>query len=126
MTVRLGARGVGLKNNDKRKELGMNAMNFFYANTRKAVTCALFIALLLCCGAAQAGISVTVAGPAGSVKTVPGDGGVFNVNLPLAKNSVNNIVVTAQDDAGNSASENWPLRSFLWIRLSSHRCTPSA
>ncbi|MFH0730125.1 MAG: Ig-like domain-containing protein, partial [Pseudomonadota bacterium] len=94
-----------MEHNDERNETGMDAMNFFYANTRKAVACALAIVLLLCGGMAQAGISVTVTGPAGSAKTFPGDSGAFDVNLPLAKNSVNNIVVTAQDDSGNTASK---------------------
>jgi Bacterial Ig domain/Bacterial Ig-like domain (group 2) len=63
---------------------------------------------LVCLGLAfpaTADITVTVAGPGGNVsQTLPEGGGAFDLNLPLGKNMVNGITVTATDSAGNTAS----------------------
>ena len=62
---------------------------------------------LFWCETAHAAITVSVSGPGGSVsQSVSDDGGSFDVNLPLNRNAVNNIVVTAEDAGGNSASAN--------------------
>jgi hypothetical protein len=59
-------------------------------------------------GPSPAGADVTVSatGPGGSLsQTVPGTGGPFNLNLPLTRNAVNTITVTATDIAGNKVSQ---------------------
>ncbi len=77
----------------------------------KGVLCALsfFLAVfvLLAGNPARADFTVTVTGPGGSAsQTILGDvGGSFDVNIPLNKNAVNTIKVTATDAIGNSASE---------------------
>ncbi|MBW1645589.1 MAG: Ig-like domain-containing protein, partial [Deltaproteobacteria bacterium] len=52
-----------------------------------------------------AAIKVTVKGPGGQAsRTLPDAGGAFDVDLPLKRNAVNNITVTAEDDAGHAVS----------------------
>jgi hypothetical protein len=73
------------------------------------------IAILLCSIAmlvlmtgipAHADITVTVAGPGGSAsQNLPGQSGSFDMSIPLNKNAVNTITVTATDSSGNSASQ---------------------
>ncbi|HEC31048.1 MAG TPA: hypothetical protein ENI41_00995, partial [Deltaproteobacteria bacterium] len=54
----------------------------------------------------MASITVTVSGPAGRVEqSLPDEGGEFDLNLRLNKNSVNKITVTAEDDRGNKTSQ---------------------
>ena len=61
---------------------------------------------LLRCGNSVAEITVTVKGPAGSAsQALPDSGGEFALDIPLNKNSVNTISVTAQDEAGHSVSQ---------------------
>ncbi len=62
---------------------------------------------MLGCGISNAAITVSVKGPGGqSSQQLPDSGGEFALNLPLQKNSVNKITVTAKDEQGNSATEN--------------------
>ena len=54
----------------------------------------------------NAEIEVTVKGPGGSAtQSLPDEGGEFELNIPLNKNSLNKITVTARDDQGNTASQ---------------------
>jgi hypothetical protein len=54
---------------------------------------------------ARGQVSVQVSGPGGSVsRTLPDSGGSFAVNLPLNRNAVNNVKVTATDRNGNTRS----------------------
>ena len=63
------------------------------------------VAALVSLPAARAGITVTVNGPGGSARQVlPDEGGGFDLNMPLNRNSVNHLSVTAEDRYGNSAS----------------------
>ncbi len=66
----------------------------------------ILLSILLFLGSTSyAAITVTVTGPGGSAsQSVPDDGGDFDVHLPLNRNAVNNIVVTAEDAGGNSVS----------------------
>ena len=65
----------------------------------------LLTVFLFWCGFAHAEITLTVTGPGGSAsQSLPDEGGAFDVGLPLNRNAVNNIVVTAEDAGGNSAS----------------------
>lgn len=68
----------------------------------------LILILTLCRVPAQATITVTASGPSGSVsQTVAGTGGPFDLNLPLARNAVNTITVTATDtdSSGNKVTQ---------------------
>ncbi len=52
---------------------------------------------------AASAIEVKIEGSAGTrTQTLPDEGGAFDVNLPLAANSVNSITVTASDDFSNT------------------------
>ncbi|MFH1153807.1 MAG: Ig-like domain-containing protein [Pseudomonadota bacterium] len=53
-----------------------------------------------------ANITVAVSGPGGTqTRSLPDAGGVFDLNMPLSRNAVNAITVTARDSSGNSASQ---------------------
>ena len=54
---------------------------------------------------ANSAITVTASGPGGTQsQTVPDAGGPFDINLPLNRNAVNTITVTATDNLGQKAS----------------------
>lgn len=60
---------------------------------------------LLVCFPAHAGITVNVNGPGGNLsQTLPDAGGSFAVDIPLNKNMVNAITVSASDTHGNTAT----------------------
>ncbi|MDX9976365.1 MAG: Ig-like domain-containing protein, partial [FCB group bacterium] len=66
----------------------------------------LMLAALLWASVAEAELSVAVTGPSGNFKqSLPEEGGAFDVSIPLNKNSVNNVKVTASDAKGNSAEK---------------------
>jgi hypothetical protein len=55
---------------------------------------------------AYADITVGLSAPGGNVsQTLPDAGGAFALNIPLTKNTVNSITVTASDTYGNTASQ---------------------
>lgn len=55
---------------------------------------------------AWADVTVNVSGPAGNLtQSLPDAGGSFALNLPLSRNMVNNISVTASDLHGNNARQ---------------------
>lgn len=63
-------------------------------------------AVLAClfCAPSWAAIMVEFDGPGGRiVETLPDEGGAFAVGMPLAKNAVNPVTVTATDGEGNAA-----------------------
>ncbi|HQH27313.1 MAG TPA: hypothetical protein PLP17_07960, partial [Oligoflexia bacterium] len=65
----------------------------------------LFLLCLFAGNVAWADVAVQIDGPAGKAnQTLAGSGGVFGLNLPLAKNAVNKITVSASDEYGNEAS----------------------
>ena len=50
--------------------------------------------------------AITITGPCGTTQaSLPDDGGNFDLNIPLNKNAVNNLTVTATDNEGNSVSK---------------------
>jgi hypothetical protein len=56
--------------------------------------------------AASAAITVTVSGPGGSAsQSLPDSGGAFDLDLPLTRNSLNRITVTARDAQGRQAEK---------------------
>ena len=64
------------------------------------------VILLLWCQSVFADITVTVNGPGGKAsQMLPDAGGAFELNMPLNRNTVNSITVTAEDENGNSASK---------------------
>lgn len=68
----------------------------------------LLLAGVVCLAAfgASAAIKVDIAAPGGTAQqSLPDTGGSFDLSLPLNKNAVNNITVTASDDNGNTASQ---------------------
>ncbi|MBI4640025.1 MAG: hypothetical protein HY731_04990, partial [Candidatus Tectomicrobia bacterium] len=69
----------------------------------------LFIAailLLLSSSFAISATKVTVSGPGGSAsQLLPDEGGSFDVNIPLNRNAINKITVTATDANDNTASQ---------------------
>ena len=74
----------------------------------KGMSCLLTLlsCLFLCLSQAQADVTVTATGAAGVVsQTVPGAGGAFGLSLPLSKNAVNTITVSATDASGNKVSQ---------------------
>ena len=76
--------------------------------TNYSLTLILFcmLALLACGFSAHAEIMVNIVGPGGSAsQSLPDAGGTFDLNMPLNRNAVNNIRVTAEDTNGNSASQ---------------------
>ncbi len=76
-----------------------------YASISRVILCFVFCCMIIT-GEVSADIKVTVAGPGGQAsQNLPDDGGSFDLNLPLNKNAVNSIIVTAQDAAGNSVSQ---------------------
>ncbi len=78
----------------------------------------MLLLVLVFCRTAAADINVSVSGPAGlKNQTLAGDGGAFDVNLPLAKNAVNTITVTATDDYGNIASKDISLTQISFDSL---------
>ena len=82
--------------------------NLLASGTHRQVRAVAVSCLLLCAAAwpAHAQITVAVSAPGGNVtQTVPDEGGAFRIDLPLNKNMVNEITVTASDTAGNSASQ---------------------
>ena len=63
-----------------------------------------FVLSLICSNEVMAEVTVTVTGPGGRVsQTLPDEGGGFDMNLSLNKNTVNNILVKAEDANGNNA-----------------------
>ena len=53
----------------------------------------------------QSGITVTASGPGGTAsQTLPGQGGRFDLTVPLTRNAVNTLTVTATDASGQKAS----------------------
>ena len=55
---------------------------------------------------AYADITVSVAAPGGTAtETLPEEGGSFAIGMPLNRNMVNNITVSAEDEHGNTAIE---------------------
>jgi len=68
---------------------------------------ALAVSSLLCTTPpVQAAITVSTSSPAGSAtQTLPDAGGPFDLNLPLSKNAVNTITVTASDASGHKVSQ---------------------
>ena len=75
-----------------------------------------------------ADITVTVTGPGGSAsQALPDEGGAFDMELPLNRNAVNAIMVTAEDASGNSASANLAVTQVSLgpdCRLQDHLPTP--
>ena len=66
----------------------------------------LAVSVLMALSPAQGQITVSVTGPGGSAQqTLPDEGGSFDLNIPLNKNAVNTITVTAKDAQGSTASE---------------------
>ncbi|OQA75781.1 MAG: hypothetical protein BWY31_04679 [Lentisphaerae bacterium ADurb.Bin242] len=75
-------------------------------NAWKTLSFLFCIFVLLATGSARADITVSVAGPGGSAQqALPDEGGSFDLSIPLNKNALNTITVTAIDSAGNSASQ---------------------
>ncbi len=63
-------------------------------------------------------ITVRVSGPAGSrSQVIPGGSGEFDVNLPLSKNSVNKISVSAKDASGREVIEEIQLTQISFDSL---------
>jgi hypothetical protein len=83
------------------------AMRVENSGSRVTVLLFCFAILALMMGApAYAQITVSVTGPGGSAQQeLPNSGGSFDMNIPLNKNAVNTITVTAKDSSGNSASQ---------------------
>jgi len=76
------------------------------------------LALVLTALPAAADVGVKVAGPAGSnSQTLPGDSGTFDMTIPLAKNTVNKLTVTATDENGNKVSQNISLTQISFDSL---------
>ncbi|MFH1029132.1 MAG: Ig-like domain-containing protein, partial [Pseudomonadota bacterium] len=67
---------------------------------------AIFLIPFLCCPEmANAAITVTASGPGGTrSQTLADTGGEFDLNLPLNRNAVNTITVTATDSYGQTAA----------------------
>jgi hypothetical protein len=66
----------------------------------------LLVSLLIWAIPAQALITVTASGPGGSrSQTLPDSGGEFDMNLPLSRNAVNTITVSATDAGGQKVSQ---------------------
>ena len=66
-----------------------------------ALSVCVFVAWPVC-----AAITVSVAAPGGrATETLSDEGGAFAVDIPLSKNSVNRVMVTASDADGNTASK---------------------
>jgi large repetitive protein len=66
----------------------------------------LLVGVLLTLQPAHAAVTVTASGPGGvRSQTLPDAGGPFDLNLPLTKNAVNSITVTASDSGGRSVSK---------------------
>jgi hypothetical protein len=75
-------------------------------NAWKTLSFLFCIFVLLATGSARADVTVSVAGPGGSAQqALPDEGGSFDLSIPLNKNALNTITVTATDSAGNSASQ---------------------
>ncbi len=54
---------------------------------------------------AQSGVAVTVTGPGGTAtQSLPDQGGRFDLTIPLTRNAVNTLTVTATDSAGRTVS----------------------
>ena len=71
-----------------------------------AVFLTMVVIALSCSVTAQAAITVTASGPGGvQSQTLPDSGGPFDLNLPLNRNAVNTITVTASDSGGRSVSK---------------------
>jgi large repetitive protein len=67
---------------------------------------------------ADSDVTVRVSGPAGSrSQVIAGGAGEFDVNLPLSKNSVNRISVTAKDAAGRDVVEEIDLTQISFDSL---------
>jgi large repetitive protein len=67
---------------------------------------------------AESDVTVRVSGPAGSrSQVIAGGAGEFDVNLPLSKNSVNKISVTATDDSGKEIVEEIELTQISFDSL---------
>ena len=73
---------------------------------RFLVTLALLVATLLAVSSAFAAITVTASGGGGSLsRSLPDTGGAFDLNLPLLRNAVNTITVSATDGQGQTVSK---------------------
>lgn len=76
---------------------------------------------------AVADIQVTVSGPGGSASSaLPDAGGGFDMNLPLKKNSINKLTITAKDANGHSAQQdiNVTQLSFESLAVASLKAEP--
>lgn len=99
--------------------------------SRALLLFALFLALSFPAQAGKGETVVTVTSPGGEVtKTLPSEGGPFALDVPLAKNSVNRIVVKAVDEYGNSASKELQvtqvsLDSVVVAQVTTERLSPA-
>ena len=70
-----------------------------------ALLAACFLVSQLFLAAASADIDLALSGPGGqAAQSIAGDSGAFAVDMPLARNAVNKITVTARDPQGNAVS----------------------
>lgn len=79
---------------------------------------AVLLAGVLLAGPALADVSVQISGPAGiGSQQVSGASGLFGITLPLQRNAVNNLTVTATDEYGNRASQQVKLTQISFDQL---------
>lgn len=77
----------------------IRAMKHLFAST-------IFASILFTSIAVAQNVNVNVSGPAGSRnQNLPTGSGSFDVNLPLSKNQVNKVTVSATDENGNVATQ---------------------
>jgi hypothetical protein len=102
-------------------------------NTGAPVRLGRFVVLagLLCvmCCAAHPDVTVAVTAPGGNFsQTVPETGGPFSIDLPLNKNMVNTVKLTASDANGNTAEKNLSITqvSLESVVISQFTSTPLA
>ena len=76
-----------------------------YIRLKMLIRVALLLGGYLWCQQAGAIIEIAASGPSGMARqSVPDEGGSFELNLPLNRNAVNNLTVTATDAQGRSSS----------------------
>ena len=104
-------------------------MPWSWSAPRRALLCWLLL-WLLPLAPALAAVQVEVVGPGGrATQTLPDAGGGFDLNLPLTRNAVNNVRVSAVDANGNRAEQSVvitqvSLDSVVVSRVTSERLAP--
>ncbi|WP_100922754.1 Ig-like domain-containing protein [Candidatus Thiodictyon syntrophicum] len=104
-------------------------MSWSWSAPRRALLCWLLL-WLLPLAPALAAVQVEVVGPGGrATQTLPDAGGGFDLNLPLTRNAVNNVRVSAVDANGNRAEQSVAitqvsLESVVVSRITSERLAP--